>query len=172
MSSYRGILQVYLFHHHMTDLKDLDIVYKGSENKIVINDANSPLPDYYIHFGKGRIDSTENLMIDLENTDYDLASNLDFTFLETRCGDDIIQEEISNVGVEDFLNETSINQIIKYIDIWKSDKDKKSIQRPIPIHLLVNICYNHDGWTGEYDIDYEAFILDLYKINLKELYEK
>jgi len=159
----------------MTDLIDLGIVYKGSENQILINDQDCSLWSYYIHFGKGKVESTESLMIDLENTDYDLSLNSDFMFLEDQCGDDIIQEEIDNIGFEDFLNETCITGILKHIEREKNLKASR-IERykyqPSPLHLLVNICYSHDGWTGEYDIEYEAYILDLYKINLKELYEK
>ena len=174
-NNYKGIIQLYLIDYTSEDLRNLEVIRKDSKSsKNSISSQPPILPAFHLELKGKLIEPVETLFENLSTEDYNEADNSHFMFIELSCGDHIIQRELEEIGEDEFLNETITQEIVDYLAQYRNlDGTYKKGHRihryenltvPSPIHIIINICYSRDDWTGEYDVDYEASIVDLNKL--------
>jgi hypothetical protein len=71
---------------------------------------------------------------------------------EYDCADKVLQNELDNCGIESFEFE---------LDLEKLElNDYASLMIPVPTLVKMGVEWSRDDWTGEYDVDYYAFVLE------------
>ena len=105
------------------------------------------LPEYCIRTDNHKINYTENYFQFTENGEEN------YWLFNIVGSDDILTEEISNVGIAEVLQDYDLSEIFENISYNTYENFGRNI--PTTSHIIVDIEYTggYNAWTGDNDFD-------------------
>lgn len=149
MSKHTGLLGIRIYEI------DTKLIYEIKKNKKGNLRTNGLLPRYTFGNEDNIIDAEYYLQfVGLSETE----ENKNFFLFDISTLDDIIDEEIRNLGEEEFLNNFNLKEIINKLEIKNIEEFKLHCQ-DVTNYLIIDINYDRydDFQFGgyEYDISYK-----------------
>jgi hypothetical protein len=153
-------------------------VYELSENYIFElkegrkkpNSIGDILPEYTINTNEGQHNQPMNADYFLQFVGLDYVKNPKNCLLfNLRTFDSILQEEISNVGIEDLFNDYDFK---KLLSVFKphTDDDMKRYSMPYTYYMVVDVVfettqdYYSGGWECESSVNIVGYLDDKMQI--------
>jgi hypothetical protein len=159
-SIYRCLLAVNLY-----ELSE-NYIYELKESRKNPNNIDDILPEYTINTNEGQHNQPINAPYFLQFVgNFKVDNPKKYPLFNLKTLDNLLSEEISNVGAEDLFNEFDFK---KLLSVFKpqTDDDMKRYSMPYTYYLVVELTYEtiqdyySGGWECEISVDIVGYLDD------------